>query len=124
MRIATLQFSPRLRDVDGNIERGEEILNKWEQSHGDEARKLDLLVLPEMAFTGYNFSSLETIKPYLEPTRSGPTAKWARSTARRLGCVVCVGYPEVPLLIKLGPDVGAKSPPETEDSNLWNQRNS
>ncbi|EEP79361.1 predicted protein [Uncinocarpus reesii 1704] len=58
-------------------------------------RELDLLVLPELAFTGYNFSSLEHIKPYLEPTGSGPSANWARSTARRLGCVVCVGYPEL-----------------------------
>ncbi|EER27389.1 Carbon-nitrogen hydrolase [Coccidioides posadasii str. Silveira] len=120
MRIATLQFSPRLRDVEGNIERGEEILNKWEQSHGDEARKLDLLVLPEMAFTGYNFSSLETIKPYLEPTRSGPTAKWARSTARRLGCVVCVGYPEIRATKSDQTSVQESS--EAETSNLEHEK--
>lgn len=44
---------------------------------------------------GYNFTSLKSISPYLEPTECGPTSKWARSTAQRLGCVVCVGYPEI-----------------------------
>ncbi|WEW56442.1 hypothetical protein PRK78_001885 [Emydomyces testavorans] len=99
MKIATLQFSPRLGDVEGNIRRADAILKRAEQVHGDEMRELDLMVLPEMAFTGYNFPSLRSIKPFLEPsTGVGPSAAWARAAARRLGCVVCVGYPEVQLL--------------------------
>ena len=43
---------------------------------------------------GYNFPSLESIRPYLERVGEGPTGKWARETARRLKCKVCVGYPE------------------------------
>jgi protein N-terminal amidase len=34
------------------------------------------------------------ITPYLEPTASGVTARWARSTALKHNCVVTVGYPE------------------------------
>ncbi|KAI6274551.1 hypothetical protein MCOR34_011498 [Pyricularia oryzae] len=34
-----------------------------------------------MAFTGYNFESLEEIQPYLEPKGSGISALWARTTA-------------------------------------------
>lgn len=45
--------------------------------------------------TGYNFPSLEAITPYLEPVGEGPTAKWARETAKRLNCKVCIGYPEI-----------------------------
>ncbi|KAL2133613.1 hypothetical protein VTI74DRAFT_2015 [Chaetomium olivicolor] len=30
----------------------------------------------------YNFSSLERISPYLEPTESGPSSQWARNTAQ------------------------------------------
>lgn len=44
---------------------------------------------------GYNFPSLEAIKPYLEEAGKGPCGTWARETAQRLGCKVCVGYPEV-----------------------------
>ncbi|PGH01966.1 protein N-terminal amidase [Blastomyces parvus] len=122
MRIATLQLSPRRGDVEGNIRRANALVDDLEKrlmrlkreaepdgsgsmaagsgvcagtGAGALAGLLDVLVLPEMAFTGYNFPSLEAIRPYLEPTASGPTARWAQSTARRLGCVVCVGYPEL-----------------------------
>lgn len=44
---------------------------------------------------GYNFPSLEAIKPYLEPAGQGPSASWARETAKRLQCKICVGYPEI-----------------------------
>lgn len=44
---------------------------------------------------GYNFPSLEAIKPYLEPVGQGPSASWARETAKRLQCKICVGYPEI-----------------------------
>ncbi|KAI1971255.1 hypothetical protein LOZ53_003449 [Ophidiomyces ophidiicola] len=92
MKVATLQFSPTLGDVEGNIKRADAILD---EASGRIIEGLDLLVLPEMIFSGYNFSSLRTISPYLEPTAAGRSSAWARSTARHLGCVVCVGYPEI-----------------------------
>ena len=46
-------------------------------------------------FPGYNFPSLESITPYLEPVGEGRSGKWARETATRLKCKVCVGYPEI-----------------------------
>lgn len=46
-------------------------------------------------YIGYNFPSLEAIKAYAEPFGDGPSASWARETAKRLQCKVCVGYPEV-----------------------------
>lgn len=48
MKIATLQFDPKIGDVEGNIRRADEILKGREY----DLRGLDLLVLPEMAFTG------------------------------------------------------------------------
>ncbi|PGH18260.1 hypothetical protein AJ79_00599 [Helicocarpus griseus UAMH5409] len=123
MRIATLQLSPRIGDVEGNIRRANTLLSilekKLERLNGgtgaewgggadaDSARGLlDVLVLPEMAFSGYNFPSLKAIEPYLEPTESGPSSRWARDTARRLGCAVCVGYPEL-AEAKEGPPPGS-----------------
>lgn len=142
MRIATLQFAPKLGDVEGNVRRANEILARGKVlSSGLEALvnsklgidttssierlKPDVLVLPEMALsgmyqvlgtcelyplpslrisfvkyvclfmTGYNFPSLEAIKPFLEPAGKGRSAEWARDTAQRLNCKVCIGYPEI-----------------------------
>ncbi|EEA24392.1 hypothetical protein EYB25_004476 [Talaromyces marneffei] len=106
MRIATLQFAPRLGDVEGNIKRADMLLRLTPPEDGDglhfvdgkpgiEELHPDILVLPEMAFSGYNFPSLEAITPYLEYQGKGPSALWAQRTARRLKCKVCVGYPEI-----------------------------
>ncbi|KAK9456924.1 carbon-nitrogen hydrolase [Dipodascopsis uninucleata] len=63
---------------------------------GLESRKsIDLLVLPELAFTGYKFASRSAITPYLEPRYTGRTTAWAQKTALDLNCHVIVGYPEV-----------------------------
>lgn len=45
--------------------------------------------------TGYNFPSLSSILPYLEPTAAGHSAAWAKSTAALYNCIVTVGYPEL-----------------------------
>lgn len=89
MHIAILQFNPTLGAVSFNINHADALLRSINPS-----QQLDLLVLPELAFSGYNFSSLEAIEPYLEPTTAGTTTEWASSTAKRLGCHVIVGYPE------------------------------
>ncbi|RAL58061.1 hypothetical protein DID88_009669 [Monilinia fructigena] len=88
MKIACLQFSPVLGDVDNNLTRADAVLAKAN------VQDLDLLVLPELAFSGYNFKSLQHISPYLEPTTSGISSLWARTTALKHDCVVIVGYPE------------------------------
>ncbi|KAL8759486.1 MAG: hypothetical protein Q9199_000707, partial [Rusavskia elegans] len=112
MKIATLQFSPRLGLVNENIGQADSILSSSSSSLHD----IDLLVLPELAFIGYNHSSLQSITPYLEPTSAGPSTQWAIRTARRLECLVTVGYPELvsptppppstlqPTMLNLGPE--------------------
>lgn len=69
MRIATLQFAPKLGDVEGNIQRANEILNRGKllslgssrssKSKSDltaaieiERLRPDILILPELALTG------------------------------------------------------------------------
>ncbi|KAK4697313.1 protein N-terminal amidase, partial [Lecanoromycetidae sp. Uapishka_2] len=44
---------------------------------------------------GYNFPSLSSVLPYLEPTAAGHSTIWAKSTAALYGCIVTVGYPEL-----------------------------
>ncbi|OBT67321.1 hypothetical protein VE03_02709 [Pseudogymnoascus sp. 23342-1-I1] len=88
MRIGCLQFAAQVGQVDQNIDLADSILAKAAP------RNLDLLVLPELAFTGYNFKSLHAIAPFLEPTAAGISAVWARDAAHKLNCTVVVGYPE------------------------------
>lgn len=49
MRIACLQFAPQVGDVDNNLNRADAIISK---THPSQLEHLDLLVLPELAFTG------------------------------------------------------------------------
>lgn len=88
MKIAVLQFNPRLGKLHQNIQKADSLLSTNQT-------KLDLLVLPELAFTGYNFPSLSAIQPFLEPTAAGPTSQWAIRTALARQCTVIVGYPEI-----------------------------
>lgn len=94
MRIGCLQLSPTLGSVHENIQQADSLLS----ASGVRLGGLDLLVLPELAFTGYNFPSLSAISPFLEPTSSGPSTRWAHATAKRLNCLVSVGYPEIATL--------------------------
>ncbi|CAG8951966.1 hypothetical protein HYFRA_00000701 [Hymenoscyphus fraxineus] len=88
MRIGCLQFAPQVGDVDNNLNRADAVLSKANP------KNLDLLVLPELCFSGYNFKSLQHITPFLEPTTSGITSLWARTTALKYNCIVTAGYPE------------------------------
>ncbi|KAK1538413.1 N-terminal amidase [Colletotrichum paranaense] len=88
MRIGCLQFAPQVGDVDNNLNRADAVLSKADPG------ELDLLVLPELSFSGYNFTSLNHIAPYLEHSGSGITSLWARTTALKYSCNLVVGYPE------------------------------
>ncbi|OQO01115.1 hypothetical protein B0A48_13358 [Cryoendolithus antarcticus] len=90
MKIAVLQLDSKLRQPERNIATANALL-----ATNPPPLDLDLLVLPELAFTGYNFPSAEAIAPYLEPTAAGRTTQWAITTAKRLRCHVVVGYPEI-----------------------------
>ncbi|KAF2676700.1 N-terminal asparagine amidohydrolase-like protein [Lentithecium fluviatile CBS 122367] len=90
MKVALLQFAPEVGKVQENIQRADEILQDTRIPVD-----LDWLILPEMAFSGYNFHSLEEIQPYLEPTTAGITTRWAIQVAQHYNCTVTVGYPEI-----------------------------
>jgi len=59
MRIANIQFAPALLDLQATIGRLDRLLCK--------AQKADLVVLPELANSGYNFSSREEAFSVAEP---------------------------------------------------------
>lgn len=57
--------------------------------------KLEGLTKHVLTTKGYNFHSLEEIQPYLEPTTSGISTRWAIQVAQQYHCHVTVGYPEI-----------------------------
>ncbi|KAG2216081.1 hypothetical protein INT45_005839, partial [Circinella minor] len=61
-----------------------------------EPKDIDLLVLPEMAFTGYVFKNRKEIEPFLEDSKTGLSVTWAKKQAIRFNSYVIVGYPELP----------------------------
>jgi predicted amidohydrolase len=49
MRIACAQYSPQVGDIDNNLTRADAVLAKAKPEQWED---LDLLILPELAFTG------------------------------------------------------------------------
>lgn len=90
MKVACLQFAPEVGQVKSNIQRADAILKATSLP-----TDLSWLILPELAFTGYNFHTLEEIEPFLEPTTSGISTQWAQQVAKHYNCHVTVGYPEI-----------------------------
>jgi predicted amidohydrolase len=87
-RVAAIQFEPCLGAKAENIARLLE-LTETAARHGTR-----LIVLPEMATTGYCWYDREEIRPHVEPI-PGPTTALFGELTRRFGCYVVVGMPEV-----------------------------
>ncbi|KAK9460116.1 carbon-nitrogen hydrolase [Lipomyces oligophaga] len=76
------------------------VLDEKVDSYGPVSRQRDkyfpdILILPELAFTGYAYPSKSAISSVLEPTAGGPSTRWCQKTAKLLGCHVIIGYPEL-----------------------------
>jgi len=99
MRIICLQFNPELRKVEQNMKTAHKLLEDASQEISNSGELLDdrttWLLLPEMAFSGYNFADFMDIYPYLEPTKAGPSTQWAKDVAIQYKWFVTIGYPEI-----------------------------
>lgn len=87
MRLAVVQTSPSLGAVDKNIARAKALLADLPES------QLDLIVFPELAFTGYNFQSPSQITPFIETRLLSPSRAWAHEIAKQYRCSVVIGLP-------------------------------
>lgn len=87
-QVAAIQFNPQLGQKAQNIER---LLQLVEEAAIHGAR---LIVLPEMATTGYCWTSREEIAPYVE-TLPGPTTVRFQELAGRYDCYIALGLPEL-----------------------------
>lgn len=87
MRVSAIQFRATPGDKDGSLKRLLEMANVA----GEEQ---DLLVLPEMAITGYGFEHRDAVRAVAEP-EDGPTCRAFAEVASRHGCWVVCGFPEL-----------------------------
>lgn len=85
-QIALAQFKPIRKDVSANIRKLQHLLTKI---------KADLIVLPELANTGYLYASKEKLRPFSEPEDgSGPFLSALVEIAKQSGGVIVSGYAE------------------------------
>lgn len=85
MRLAVVQTAPV---------KGAEALNRARARVLMSRSPADVYVLPELAFSGYNFASRKEARARAEPA-DGPSARWARDLCRSMGAHVLYGFPEV-----------------------------
>ncbi|KAJ7575105.1 carbon-nitrogen hydrolase [Mycena floridula] len=93
LRVAVVQFAPKIGQVQANLTRARELCRTITP------RSVDLICFPEMIFTGYMFPNAAAISPYLEHPRIGATSQFCSELAEQLKCYVVAGYPE-----RLAPD--------------------
>lgn len=79
MKIGILQFRPKLGCLDDNLARIEVLLS---------GRKFDLMVLPELATTGYNFASRRELKTVAENKQGRSFAFFEDISVRANGAIV------------------------------------
>src|SRR5258707_579786 len=87
-RAAAIQYEPALGEKEKNVV---DLLRLVEEAAMHGAR---LIVLPEIATTGYCWESREEIAPYVEPV-PGPTTDRFQQLATRYGCYIALSLAEV-----------------------------
>lgn len=87
LRVGLVQFDPKVENVEYNIKRVKERIASLEPG------SVDLICLPEMAFTGYVFPTADSILPFVEHPDKSPSRDACAEIAQRLGCYVVAGYP-------------------------------
>lgn len=87
-KVAAIQFEPFMFQKEQNIAK---LLKMTEEAAQNGAK---LIVMPEMATTGYCWYSREEVKPYVEPI-PGKTTDQFMELAKKYNCWIVVGMPEV-----------------------------
>ena len=84
-KIGFYQFQPEFLDVQSNLQKIENKLHNI---------KADLIVLPELATTGYSFTCMDDVKKVSEPAQNGDTANLFRKLAKENNTSYVVGFSE------------------------------
>jgi len=85
MRVGFVQMDSTLFDNEGNLDRALRLVGK---------KRADLLVLPELFNTGYNFRTKKEVAGIAESIPNGPTTEGLRDLSRRDGSMIVAGVAE------------------------------
>lgn len=86
LKVACVQINPKIGQIDANIKKVQQLVGRLQ--------RVDMVLLPELAITGYNFPNRQAIEPYLELTTSGRSTKLAKEILTKFECFTLIGYPE------------------------------
>jgi len=82
-----IQFEPKLGELDTNISRIEHLLSRAEAA--------DLIVIPELANSGYNFESKEQAFQLAESVNKSPYLNFLENQARKFNIHIVSGFHEI-----------------------------
>ncbi len=85
MRVGFVQMNSEILEVQDNVDKALRILDRM---------KADLVVLPELFNTGYNFSSRREVEKVSEPIPGGFTTEKLLETSRKSGMIIVAGLAE------------------------------
>lgn len=85
MHAGFVQINSRLLDVEGNIDKALRLIGN---------KKADLIVLPELFNTGYNFRTRREVEKVAEPIPTGATTEALKDLSKRDGATVVAGMTE------------------------------
>ncbi len=85
VRVAVVQTHPRLGRTEENVRRCLALMAR---------QRADVYVLPELAFSGYNFASKRQARSLAEPAGRGSSYRALRDFARQRAAYVAYGFPE------------------------------
>lgn len=88
LRVACVQINSLLGEIEINKSKIISLLSKIKH-------EIDLIVLPELALTGYNFSSRDAIAPYLDKPGFTPSTEFGKYLSQQYKCFTVIGYPEL-----------------------------
>jgi predicted amidohydrolase len=86
MNIGFVQYEPVFLDLDATLEKLDRLI--------DDAAATDLLVLPELCGTGYNFASSEEARSMAEPMTDSRLLAFLREKCRQKNLFIVAGYNE------------------------------
>ncbi len=86
MKIGYLQYEVAFGDFEANAAKIRDLVGRAESA--------DLLVLPELCFSGYDFLDSAEVARHAEPVGDGPAAALLRELATTHSCTLVAGYAE------------------------------
>jgi predicted amidohydrolase len=85
MRVGFVQINSKLLDVEGNVETALHLIGK---------KRADLMVLPELFNTGYNFQTRSEVAEIAETLPGGPTTQVLKDLSKQRNMTIIAGIAE------------------------------